>query len=192
MGYGGGLLHSHIQRYPEGSEQQQVTCYHHKDSNNEWIVKKPRGEETSEDPPQLLKDGEIIRLVHAGTGRNLHSHPVKAPVSVAENEVSCYGNETIGDSNDHWRVEIHSDMLGGKIDTVKSLTTRMRFVHVNSGCLLRSHNVILPQWGFKQAETLCDKQKRQDYHNLWNVEQHVNEKCNPRLPTLTNYANRSW
>ena len=189
MGYGGGLLHSHVQRYPAGSEQQQVTCYHHKDANNEWIFKKARNadpeaqtdtldaSEKNTTDIQYIKHGDIVRLFHASTGRNLHSHNVRAPVTVSENEVSCYGNETVGDINDNWRVEIVSDMLTSSVTRVRSLTTRMRLVHDNSGCYLRSHNVILPQWGFKQAEVLCDKQRRKDDHNLWNVEQHWNEAC---------------
>ncbi|KAJ1562524.1 Protein O-mannosyltransferase 2, partial [Nowakowskiella sp. JEL0078] len=111
-GRGGGLLHSHIQRYPTGSEQQQVTCYHHKDSNNEFFVSRPWGAEininqtTGEEEIVKVKHGDIIRLVHAQTFRNLHSHSVKAPLTTSENEVSCYGNATTGDSNDHWRVEV--------------------------------------------------------------------------------------
>lgn len=63
-GHGGGLLHSHVQRYPSGSEQQQVTCYHHKDSNNEWIIYKPWGtpQPGDDEEVQYVKNGDIIRL----------------------------------------------------------------------------------------------------------------------------------
>lgn len=105
-------MHSHVQRFPEGSEQQQVTTYSHKDANNEWIVEKywdapPRNED---DPPEFVKDGDIIRLgnfffipVHEQTSKNLHSHKVDAPVTSSEYEVSGYG--AFNDTNDHWRIE---------------------------------------------------------------------------------------
>ncbi len=184
MGYGGGLLHSHIQTYPVGSQQQQITCYHYKDENNDWIIT-PTWEGhpvTDESPLRYLKHGDTIRLVHASTGRNLHSHAVAAPVSKLANEVSCYGNATIGDSNDYWTVEVVDDFIRGKRtkwanNHIHSLSTRLRFKHSNSGCYLRAANAVLPQWGFKQIEVACEKENEpSDEHTYWNIESHVNER----------------
>lgn len=182
MGYGGGLLHSHVQTYPTGSQQQQVTCYHYKDTNNEWTVT-PTWEDGDYDanaPIRFLNDGDTIRLIHAMTGRNLHSHPVQAPVTAQNHEVSCYGNATIGDSNDYWIVEIVDDLVRGKrnVKTVHSLTTRLRFRHQNLGCYLKANNVALPQWGFKQIEVSCEQGvSKKDEHTYWNIESHWNDRC---------------
>jgi len=200
-GHGGGLLHSHVQRYPSGSEQQQVTCYHHKDTNNDWTIapnwdrthamwkKNGRDEiDMNQEPIEFIKDGEVVRLVHLQTGRNLHSHPVKAPITTRDYEVSCYGNATVGDHNDHWKVEIVDDAYDRKPDHIKALTTRFRLRHVVTGCLLKGHNVNLPQWGFKQLETTCDRFIGEGSRNvIWNVEKHTN----PRLPPGPKNAFRS-
>ncbi|KAF5322974.1 hypothetical protein D9611_009308 [Ephemerocybe angulata] len=179
MGWGGGLLHSHVQTYPVGSNQQQVTCYHYKDNNNEWNIL-PAWNDKQHDPEgplRYLKDGDIIRLSHVPTGRNLHSHTVTAPVSKLNYEVSGYGNLTVGDNHDYWQVEIVDDTKRGSVGQVHSLTTRMRFKHVALGCYLRAANAVLPQWGFKQIEVSCDKENnRKDAHTYWNVESHWNDR----------------
>ncbi|KAI8829752.1 MIR motif-containing protein [Chytridium lagenaria] len=184
-GHGGGLLHSHIQTYPSGSEQQQITCYHHKDSNNDWIITKPWGAEEEEEVEEdvevieLLKDGDIIRLGMYRFSSLTHA-TFKAPVSPLDYEVSCYGNSTLGDVNDHWKVEIVDDLYDKAPEHVKALTSRFRLRHVVTGCLLRSGGATLPQWGFKQAEVSCQVNgKNNSDHNIWNVEQHVNEKLPP-------------
>lgn len=180
MGWGGGLLHSHVQTYPVGSNQQQVTCYHYKDANNEWTVL-PRWDEPAFNPNgdlHYLKDGDVIRLRHAMTTRNLHSHTVLAPVTKLNYEVSCYGNDTVGDNHDYWKVEVVDDIKRSHVDRIHSLTTRLRFRHQALGCYLRAANAILPQWGFKQVEVSCDKENNpKDIHTYWNVESHWNDRC---------------
>ncbi|KAI0819094.1 glycosyltransferase family 39 protein [Irpex lacteus] len=182
FGYGGGLLHSHIQSFPVGSKQQQVTCYHYKDENNDWTIL-PRWDEPPYDPEgpiRFLKDGDVIRLSHVSTSRNLHSHPIPAPVTKHHHEVSAYGNATIGDNQDHWVVEVVDDIKLGKknkVDKIHALTTRLRFRHQLLGCYLRAANSILPQWGFKQVEVTCDKDDNPgDAHTYWNIEGHINHR----------------
>ena len=182
-GYGGGLLHSHIQTFPTGSMQQQVTCYHYKDDNNHWLITPKWGDAPvdNDQPIKFLQNGDVIRLVHSATGRNLHSHPIAAPVTKEAWEVAAYGNWTIGDENDHWEVVIVDDTHRSRKDAedgrIHSLTTRMRFKHATLGCYLRAANAVLPQWGFKQVEVTCTKEDNpKDVHTYWNVESHWNER----------------
>ena len=188
MGYGGGLLHSHVQVYPEGSQQQQVTCYHHKDANNDWFFYPNRNEPAydAEAPPKFVADKNVIRLIHSQTGRNLHSHQVSAPVTTADYEVSSYGNTTIGDDKDHWTVEVVSDVASNDRSKIRTLTTAFRLKHTTLGCYLRAGNVNLPQWGFKQIEVTCTKDNKPgDVYTHWNVESHWNEKRKIQLIRIT-------
>lgn len=182
MGYGGGLLHSHIQTYPEGSNQQQITCYHHKDANNEWwfYPNRHQPEFNPEGDLKFVGDGDVLRLIHSQTGRNLHSHEVAAPVTKADKEVSCYGNSTVGDEKDHWTVEVVKDVSSNDRSKIRTLTTALRLKHTVLGCYLRAGTVNLPQWGFKQIEVTCTKENNpKDVYTWWNVEAHWNEKLPP-------------
>lgn len=180
MGYGGGLLHSHVQTYPEGSQQQQVTCYHHKDANNDWFIYPNRDEpdydHESEDI-RFISDNSIIRLIHAQTGRNLHSHDIPAPVTKSDKEVSSYGNLTVGDHKDHWKIEVVRDPASRDRSKIRTLTTAFRLRHEALGCYLRAGNKNLPQWGFRQIEVTCTKDNNpRDTYTHWNIEAHWNDK----------------
>lgn len=168
-----------MKSYPEGSTQQQVTCYHHKDANNNWYFY-PNRREPDYDPaaePRMIGDGDVIRLLHAQTGRNLHSHQISAPITKSQWEVSCYGNATIGDDKDHWRIEVVSDAASRDRSRIRTLTTAFRLRHEVLGCYLRAGNVNLPQWGFKQIEVTCTKENNpRDTYTHWNIEAHTNEK----------------
>ena len=194
MGFGGGLLHSHVQLFPVGSKQQQVTCYHYKDDNNQFTLLPAWGESAvdAQGEMRFLKDGDLIRLQHVSTRRYIHSHNVGAPVTPSQNEVSCYGNDTTGDAHDHWQVEVVDDIKQGSKRNVKrihSLSTRLRFKHQVLGCYLRAANAILPQWGFKQIEVTCDKANNPgDKHTYWNIENHWNDKREPSLSSHSSFS----
>jgi len=120
----------------------------------------------------------IKTKVHAETKRNLHTHNVKAPVSKKLYEVSGYGNSTIGDANDLWKVEIVKDHYDPKSHSVHALLTNFRLRHVQTGCLLQSSGASYPEWGFKQSEVVCDVHgNNHAAKNIWNVESHWNDLC---------------
>ncbi|KAG8562030.1 hypothetical protein GDO81_015569 [Engystomops pustulosus] len=173
-----GYLHSHWHLYPEGvgARQQQVTTYSHKDHNNLWIVKKHDTEHDSEDLLEFVHHGDIIQLVHKATGRNLHSHQREAPLTKKHLQVTAYGMNGTGDSNDYWRIEVK----GGKAK-VKVLRSQIRLLHLSTGCVLGSSGKTLPKWGWEQGEVTCSPYLRESPSTLWNVEDHENS----RLPNIS-------
>ncbi|KAL4691228.1 hypothetical protein H8959_014189 [Pygathrix nigripes] len=178
-----GYLHSHRHLYPEGigARQQQVTTYLHKDYNNLWIIKKHNTNSDPLDPSfpvEFVRHGDIIRLEHKETSRNLHSHYHEAPLTRKHYQVTGYGINGTGDSNDFWRIEVVNRKFGNRI---KVLRSRIRLIHLVTGCVLGSSGKVLPKWGWEQLEVTCTPYLKETLNSIWNVEDHIN----PKLPNIS-------
>ncbi|KAI9376247.1 MIR motif-containing protein [Aspergillus egyptiacus] len=190
----GGYLHSHSHMYPTGSKQQQITLYPHKDDNNVFIAEnqtQPIGPEGAEIQgpfawdnitANYIQDGAIIRLNHMMTKRRLHSHNERPPVTDVDwqFEVSAYGYEGFaGDANDYWRIEIVKSMSDGEEakKRLRTIQSKFRLVHVMTGCVLFSHKVKLPEWGWEQQEVTCAKGASLP-NSIWYIE----GNSHPMLP----------
>lgn len=181
------LLHSHVQIYPEGSNQQQITAYGHSDGNNNWIFKHSRrsGIKYDRDSKEIepVKDGDVVRLGHAYTRANLHSHTIPAHVTKKHWEVGGYGDEIVGDSKDDWVVEIVKQIASANKSypaedksILHPLSTNFRLRHADLGCYLATTGASYPAWGFKQSEVVCkDSWSRMDKSTWWNIEDHMND-----------------
>ncbi|CCF60420.1 hypothetical protein KAFR_0K00650 [Kazachstania africana CBS 2517] len=182
---GGALLHSHYQLYPTGSQQQQITAYGFKDNNNEWFFDRARGlvnwNETETDD-EFVKNGNSYRLVHRGTGRNLHTHPVLAAMTKSEWEVAGYGDHEIGDLKDNWVIEVIEQKNDEDPDKIHPLTTLFRIRSDVMDCHLAQTDKSLPEWGFRQGEIVCLRNAhKNDKRTWWNIETHENERL-PEAP----------
>ncbi|XP_029175286.1 stromal cell-derived factor 2 [Nylanderia fulva] len=110
-------LHSHEIKYGSGSGQQSVTGTNVKeDGNSYWLVKAESGKQCIRGKP--IRCGEIIRLEHTTTKKNLHSHLVSSPLS-GKQEVSAYGDHRgEGDTGDNWMLMCNNDFWE-RDDTIK-------------------------------------------------------------------------
>jgi TIR domain/MIR domain len=132
-------LHSHETKYTHegGSGQEEVVAIAGTNQNDYWLVKGPHGSPPDYRQGEVVHLGDIIRLEHLRTGRNLHSHKERAPLSSEQHEVSCFrsGDEWgIGDFNDNWRVE---EIDGG--GQVWRWSSAVKLAHEATGWVLHSH-----------------------------------------------------
>lgn len=179
-------LHSHAHVYPVrytdgrgSSHQQHVTCYSFKDVNNWWIVKRPEQASLAVSrPPDTIRHGDVVQLLHGITSRALNSHDVAAPVTPQAQEVSCYIDYNVSmPAQNLWQVEIvNRDSDDATWDSIRSL---VRLIHVDSNSALRYSGRQLPSWGFNQHEVVADKVITNP-DTIWNVEEHRYTKAEDR------------
>ncbi|CAH0728120.1 unnamed protein product, partial [Brenthis ino] len=183
---GGGYLHSHHHLYPPGvgARQQQITTYTHKDDNNRWVVKPYDGEAAA--GARAVRAGDLVRLTHAATRRNLHAHRERAPLTTKLMQVTGYGEDGVGDANDVWKVVVSGGQDGDEVLTVRS---KLMFVHYLQACALTTTGKQLPKWGFEQQEVACNPNLR-DKNALWNVEDNIFDKL-PKV-SFEAYASGFW
>ncbi len=144
-----------------------------------------------------IKHMDVIRLgtfstvsinsAHNSTGKKLHSHDHRPPMSDDKDfsEVSGYGGaDFTGDTNDHWRVEILN--ISPKNPFLKSISSKFKLVHVNSGKALFSHSVKLPEYGFGQQEVSAASRGREDLIT-WIVEANKHEESDLFKPKLAHF-----
>lgn len=137
-------LHSHQIAWGSGSGQQSITA---SGSNNDqgdlWIIKDAT---TAKAPCVLatpLSCNSRIRLEHMQTGKLLHSHLFKAPLT-GNQEVSGFGEAGNGDTGDNWTVvcdgESEKLWIRGQpihlqhVDTSKYLYTSEQAKFTTSNC----------------------------------------------------------
>ncbi|KAJ6251418.1 stromal cell-derived factor 2-like protein [Anaeramoeba flamelloides] len=95
-------LHSHNLKYGTGSGQQSATGIRNTDdSGSLWIIKAKHGSQCKQG--EVIKNGDIIRLEHLATQKNLHSHNHKSPLSNNQ-EVSAFGSNSDGNRDDDFEV----------------------------------------------------------------------------------------
>ncbi len=128
-------LHSHKINYGTGSGQQVVSAINdNNDPQSLWVLKEPF-EESICTTGRRIACGQKVRLEHIVSGKNLHSDPeFKAPFSLRQ-EVSLFGSNGRGDSNDDWVLECPNDPQ----DYVKGETVLM-LKHAETGKYLVTDN----------------------------------------------------
>ncbi|MFO1448264.1 MAG: MIR domain-containing protein [Opitutaceae bacterium] len=152
----GALLASLPQNYshPGSSLQQMVGGSAKRDHQSIWLVKPGHDNQGNHLDGQAVSQGNVIRLEHVPTHRNLHSHNAPAPLTGPDQwEVTAFSHqaEGVGDGNDDWVVRLNAPgqwMTGSLFRLRHVLTTR--FLH--------SHGLADPNRtaGMFEATTVAD------------------------------------
>ncbi|VDD80371.1 unnamed protein product, partial [Mesocestoides corti] len=123
-------LHSHDVNYGSGSGQQSVTGL--KDVTDAGSYWQDKNTDYCRGLP--IKCGQIIRLTHLSSKKNLHSHHFQSPLS-RNFEVSAFGQNGIGDEGDYSSFLSQSVITGKSFGMLVMLADNcfyyVRYLHVS-------------------------------------------------------------
>ena len=92
-----------------GSGQQSVTAtISPGDTSSMWMVVEAEGKDTCLAGKPIMC-GDTVRMTHLLTGKNLHSHGFRSPLT-GQQEVSAFGDNGAGDTGDNWKIVCPSGM----------------------------------------------------------------------------------
>lgn len=173
------FLHSHKDRYPlryddgrVSSQGQQVTATFSQDGNNLWEIMPTKtlpddysGEEA------IVRNKDVVRLLHVETDSVLMSHDVAAPLIPTNEEFTTYPWNDTSRYNDTL-FELHIDGAGKDTGVPwQSKASNIHLVHVPTRVSLWTHDdEVLPQWGFEHQEVNGNKNVF-DKTALWVVDE---------------------
>lgn len=165
---GAGLLHSHLDVYPQ-SKKQQVTTYNHKDGNNHWVLLLVTSEGRGD--VSQVHDGDRISLMHSSTRMYLS---VDRTTSFLKSDgLVSFAAPMIGEGEGEGVGVIVPPEAVFKLETVggdarlQPIGTHFMLKNEVHGCYLLSSGKTLPSWGFSQGEVLCGKKEE---GRVWNIE----------------------
>lgn len=166
------FLHSHIDKYPlrydDGrisSQGQQVTCYPHNDTNNQWQII-PTKELPESGRGRVVRHNDVIQLKHIITDSLLLTHDVASPLMATNQEFTTVSPDDESRRNDTlFQLQIADAHEG---TAFKSLSGHFRLSHLPTKVLLWTHPKALPEWAYGQQEVNGNK-NQQDKTTYWFV-----------------------
>ncbi|KAJ9110674.1 hypothetical protein QFC19_001503 [Naganishia cerealis] len=168
------FLHSHAENYPlrydDGrisSQGQQVTGYHHNDTNNEWQII-PTHDIPDHGRGRVIRHKDIVQLLHVSTNSYLLTHDVASPLMPTNQEFTTWpkGDDMSRYNDTLFQFDI-ADAHDG--EPLKSKSGHFRLVHVPTRVALWTYTSRLPDWAFNQQEINGNKNLL-DKSNIWFVD----------------------
>jgi len=152
--------------HPNSSGQQIVGADNLPNEGSLWLVKGSDRLGDNYPKGQPVKNGDIIRLEHVETKRNLHSHHAPSPLT-NQQEVTAYGSNGVGDGNDEWTVYLDSSEVWQKGEWMRlGFRDTAHRLHSHSGY---SH----PQYtaGLQEVTANPEANPRYDHNDFWKCDE---------------------